>query len=345
MKQNIRHIIERGEAETSEFKSFFGVDVTIALGTFCNAKGGAVYISDSGEMNGLGLGKETIAQWSNEIKNKMAPVIISDVEIKNEDKTIALLTIQEYSVKPVSVREKYYKRVKNVNHQLAVSGVVNMHLQPLNTSRDAYPDHLHNLDDISLDKVQHRIKFMKVRGMTITEVPLPFLLKYNLIREEKPVNAAYLMFKSRDSIASNIELGGFQNIFTNKDAPRTQADIITQVEKVLDFVKKHINIALVITGNAQNIQKWQYPLEAVREIVLNMIIHRDYRVDSHSVLKMFDDKIEFYNPRKLSDCILVEDLSKNHYKSTPRNKAIAEFLKFRLDEKIRFRDWAYYELF
>jgi ATP-dependent DNA helicase RecG len=58
-----------------------------------------------------------------------------------------------------------------------------------------------------------------------------------------------------------------------------------------------------------------------------MIVHRDYRSTSDSIVKIFDDSIEFYNPGKLPDSISVEDLLSNNYKSTPRNKLIADFCK------------------
>ena len=60
---------------------------------------------------------------------------------------------------------------------------------------------------------------------------------------------------------------------------------------------------------------------------MNMIIHRDYRSASDSIVKIFDNHIEFYNPGKLPDSITVEDLLANQYKSTPRNKLIADFCK------------------
>ena len=96
---------------------------------------------------------------------------------------------------------------------------------------------------------------MKGRGITIQESPYAFLLKNNLIREEKPTNAAYLMFKNKESIDTTIELGRFQNPITIKDTSRTKKDIITQVDEVLDFVKKHINVALIITGEAAEYSK------------------------------------------------------------------------------------------
>ena len=68
-------------------------------------------------------------------------------------------------------------------------------------------------------------------------------------------------------------------------------------------------------------------MEAIREIITNMIVHRDYRSASDSIVKIFDNYIEFYNPGKLPDSISVEDLLSNNYKSTPRNKLIADFCK------------------
>jgi ATP-dependent DNA helicase RecG len=56
---------------------------------------------------------------------------------KYESNNIVIFPIQEYPVKPVSFKGKYFKRIKNTNNQLLVSEVVNMHLQSLNTSWDA----------------------------------------------------------------------------------------------------------------------------------------------------------------------------------------------------------------
>ncbi len=68
-------------------------------------------------------------------------------------------------------------------------------------------------------------------------------------------------------------------------------------------------------------------MEAIREIVMNMIIHRDYRSSSDSVVKIFDHKIEFYNPGRLPETITITDLHNNTYQSTPRNKLLADVFK------------------
>ncbi len=58
-----------------------------------------------------------------------------------------------------------------------------------------------------------------------------------------------------------------------------------------------------------------------------MVVHRDYRLTSDSIVKVFDNKIEFYNPGRLPDTISIQDLLSNTYRSTPRNKLLADFFK------------------
>jgi ATP-dependent DNA helicase RecG len=156
---------------------------------------------------------------------------------------------------------------------------------------------------------------------------LAFLIKYDLIRDNKLTNAAYLLFKEKDSVDTTIKLGRFQDEITIKDSVRSKSDVLAQIEEVIGFVRKHINKEVLITSEAKNIQKWQYPLEAIREIVINMILHRDYRSSSDSIVKVFNDRIEFFNPGRLPDTISVEDLLSNNYRSTPRNKVLADFAK------------------
>ena len=67
--------------------------------------------------------------------------------------------------------------------------------------------------------------------------------------------------------------------------------------------------------------------DALREIVLNMIIHRDYRAAADSIVKILPDRIEFYNPGKLPEGMEIADLMSNHYRSQPRNKQIADVFK------------------
>ena len=160
------------EGLTVEFKSSFSDEVIISLVAFSNAVGGSVYIgiTDDGDVKGISVGKESIASWMNEIRNKTAPIIIPYVEtIEIENKTILVFKVFEYPIKPVSVKGRYYRRVKNTNRLLTITEVVDMHLQSINSSWDAFPDTLHTLEDISLEKVQACIEMIHEKGITIVD--------------------------------------------------------------------------------------------------------------------------------------------------------------------------------
>jgi ATP-dependent DNA helicase RecG len=86
-------------------------------------------------------------------------------------------------------------------------------------------------------------------------------------------------------------------------------------------------VEFIITGNPQREERYDYPLDAIREIVINMIIHRDYRSSSGSIIKIYDDRIEFYNPGKLFGNLTIEDLLEFKHKSQTRNKLIAKVFK------------------
>ena len=322
--------IPANEGLTVEFKSSFNIEVIETLVAFANTKGGVVYIgvNDKRKIIGLSLNKETVQQLINEVKCKTAPILIPDVEVLDcEGKKVVALTVQEYPIKPVAVQGRYFKRVENSTHQMTVSEVVNMHLQTMNSSWDAYIDSYHSIEDLSLEKVQKAIDTLRARGRDIAEDPLSFLVKYDMLRGDKITNAAFLLFHKNDNIISTIELGFFQSDIIIKDSARSKSDLLSQVGEVMDFVKKHINKEVIITGNPQNTERWQYPLEAIREIIMNMIIHRNYQSSADSIVKVYPNKVEFFNPGLLPDGITVDDLLSNNYKSTPRNKVVADFCK------------------
>jgi ATP-dependent DNA helicase RecG len=269
-EKEVEILLKGGEGLTVEFKSSFNNEVIETLVAFANTSGGSVLIgvTNDGKLSGISINSESIRNWLNEIKNKTSPSVIPDVDIITIGiKTIVVFSIQEFPVKPVSSRGKYFKRVANSNHVINTQDVVNLHLQSFNTSWDYHTNNQFSINDISFEKVRHAIERINKSGGYITDDPVSFLKKTDLFREGLITNAAYLLFKKEDSVLTTIELGRFQTEIIIKDSARTKADILTQTEQVMDFVLKHINKEIIITGEAQNTQKWQYPLEAIREIV------------------------------------------------------------------------------
>jgi ATP-dependent DNA helicase RecG len=320
------------ESDKVEFKTTFNMECIETLVAFANHKGGSIYVgvNDDGKAVGIATGKETLTQWVNEIKGKTEPSIIPEINTIHLEtgKSVIVLSVEEFPVKPVSVKGKYYRRTGASNHLLSLNDIVNMHVRTFSSSWDYYLDANHHISDISEDKALRIITlYGKNKEYPVENNVWEFLTKMELLREGKLTYAAFLLLMRNDSVFSTIEMGRFQDEITIKDGVTVATDLITEVEEVLAFIRKHINKAFIITENPAREERWDYPLNALREIVMNMIVHRDYSHYGESSIKIFNDRIEFFNPGCLPDSISEEDLRKGSYVSTCRNKLIAKIFK------------------
>ncbi len=78
-----------------------------------------------------------------------------------------------------------------------------------------------------------------------------------------------------------------------------------------------------MTGKPARDQVWDYPLEALREALINAVCHRDYIILSNIEIRIYDDKLVVWSPGGLPFGITLEELYKPH-SSTLRNKGLAE---------------------
>ena len=324
-------LLRRGESETVEFKKGFDRETIETLSAFANTRGGRVFVgvSDTGQVLGVDFGKETIQNWINQVKLSTANALIPDAEILSiKKKSVAVLTVTEYPIKPISCRGRYFKRVNNANHQMSLSEVVNAHLRTFNASWDSYVDEMHTESDLSLEKVHSFIeRINRTREVAVLEDPLTVLQKFELLREGRITRAAFLLFMTGESSLSAIELGRFQTSTLIKDGARLKTDLFSEVDGVMAFIRKHISKAYIISGEPQREERWEYPLEALREMVINAIVHRDYASSSDSIVKIFDDHIEIFNPGRLPEGLSVDRLLAGDYVSSIRNRKIADMFK------------------
>ena len=326
-----QNMIPNAENSQTEFKTSFNDEVITSLVAFSNAKGGSVYIglNDKAEAKGVDIGKETIQHWVNEIKNKTSPQIIPDSEVIDvEGKTVVIFSVPEYPIKPVSFKGRFYKRNGNANHMMLIDEIANEHLKTINTSWDYYIDPNHTPESISSDKVNRFIQKIKHRTQSeIPVTPLEFLSKMEMLREGKLTFGGYLLFVSAYCPISDVQIGRFKSDITIIDSLSLNTDLFTEVEEIISFIKKHLMVEYIITGEPQRTERFDYPLDAIREIVINMVVHRDYRDSSGSMIKIFDDRIEFFNPGNLYGGITIESLLTGNYSSKTRNKLIAKAFK------------------
>lgn len=102
------------------------------------------------------------------------------------------------------------------------------------------------------------------------------------------------------------------------DSKKFDADLFTNFEEVYKFLVYRLNTEYIITSGAR-IEKLELPEKAIREAILNAIVHRDYFSNSKIQIHIFSDRVEINNPGGLIGNIKIEDLYK---RSFPRNNLL-----------------------
>ena len=321
---DIFEILKKGESETVELKTRFNKETIVSLAAFANTKGGKVVVGvdNKGRVIGIDVGPETVQRYLNEIKVATYPQIIPNVDKHQIDgKTVLVFEISEYPVKPISFKNRYYKRVRNSNHMLTLDEIVDLQQQSLNISYDAYPlkENLSSLDTALLEKF---VETINSRGrITLQDDLLTNLTKLKLVQAGKPTLAAMLLFGNH---GYSIHIGRFKSEDTIIDDLLMKDPLLVALDEAMIFIKKHISLSYRFDGSLKRKERWQYPLAAIRELLLNSVVHRDYKHTSDIVIKIFDDRIDFTNPGRIYGNLTIDDLERDDYVSSIRNKLLAE---------------------
>jgi ATP-dependent DNA helicase RecG len=119
-----------------------------------------------------------------------------------------------------------------------------------------------------------------------------------------------------------------QNGIRFLDNKRLDGTISEMLKLALSFVVNNIKKATKINDNGIREDVMEYPIKAIREIILNALIHRDYSIHTENEpirLTIFDDRIEISNPGGLYGRLSLDELGKVH--SDIRNPFIASVLE------------------
>jgi len=332
IQNEIIKLIEKGESENTEFKENFDKETIETATAFANTKGGIILIgfADKGKIKGVQIGQETIKDWANQISQSTEPRIIPEIEQNNiEGKSVVIIRIKEFPIKPVSVKGKCFRRVGNSNHIMTPQEIAEMHLHSTGTSWDAFPAVDKTLENIDIKKVENYIKEANATGRKkIEESTAEVLEKLGLVKDGNATWAAILAFgkePQKPLLQSAVHCGRFKLDKTQIiDDLMIETDLINQVDESMKFITRHIIVRYEFEGKPKRKEVWEYPLEALREAVINAIVHRDYTASSNVQVEIYDDRIEIWNPGRLLPGITIEDLYKKEHKSLIRNKLIAQ---------------------
>jgi len=109
------------------------------------------------------------------------------------------------------------------------------------------------------------------------------------------------------------------------------------LDGAMSFVQRNVKVRTIIDENGKRADKTEYPIKAVREVILNALIHRDYSVHTQSSpirIMFFTDRLEVENPGGLYGRLTLDELGR--VGADTRNPAMASALEILIDSENRF---------
>jgi predicted HTH transcriptional regulator len=156
------------------------------------------------------------------------------------------------------------------------------------------------------------------------------LAHLNLLDGKYPSHAAVLLFcdvPQRFLPTSEVKCMHFHGTVVRKPIPSYQifkGPLFELVDHAVDFVMSKINRSVGTRAlGPQAPVKYELPIEAVTEAVVNAIAHRDYASNASVQVMLFADRLEVWNPGELPPSLTPERLREPHA-SIPRNPLVAE---------------------
>ncbi|HXT02348.1 MAG TPA: helix-turn-helix domain-containing protein [Elusimicrobiota bacterium] len=291
-------LIREGEGLAVEFKERYSSRIDQDIVAFANARGGSILLGvrDDGTVNGETLTNDLKAKI-NDLARNCKPRI--SVQLSQSDKVV-VVEVQEGTEKPYACGDGYFRRLNGTTQKMSPD-----ELRIMFRDNDPVPFEERKLKgflgSVSTAKIY---AFIKEAGIDIPKLSADDFLRSLKVADAGGVNHAGILFfgdagqLQRFLPQAQISLIAFKgttkvHIFDRRDV---RDDLLMQFDAAILFIEKHLNVRSEIKGVDRK-DIYEIPLEAIREAVVNALMHRDYSITGTQVsVEIFDDRVEITNP-------------------------------------------------
>ena len=320
------------ESQTVEYKQSWRNDCLKAVSAFANSDGGVLIVGldDHGEPSGLKNIKRLLEDIPNTIRNKLG--IIPSVEPnKKNKKDIINIAVTPCSV-PISYNGKYYIRSGSTVQELQGKDLADFLMKKSGSTWDDIVEERAGFNEIDNDYIEKFKKYATDRIPSIIKETdnTALLQKLNLIDGKDLKRAGVLLFSNDPQkfyLQSSVRIGKF---LTNTEIQTTdivEGNLFAQLQNTLEILRTKYLLSNIKYEGIHRRDILEYPYEALREAIINALIHRDYSGTSQIQIRVYPDKLIIMNEGKLPPEIPVEKLKTNHL-SIPRNTLLAKIFYY-----------------
>ena len=283
------------ENQNIEFKQEYVPDIRKEVLGFANAEGGTVYVGvrKDGVVLGIGDPDGVMLQIVNSLKDSLAPDIMPFVRVNSvelEEKQVIKIVVTTGINRPYYLREKglkpggvYVRKAGSSTQPMTEEGIREMILQ--NSGRSFELCRSMN-QELTFNTLQTE---MQRRSIEIGPSQMRTL---KLIGEDSLYTNLALLLSDQCETTTKVALfqGTDKELF--RDRKEFRGSILKQLEDVYQFIDL-VNKTKATFSGLDRTDRRDYPEEAVREALLNSIVHRDYSFSGSNLVNVYEDRIEF----------------------------------------------------
>jgi ATP-dependent DNA helicase RecG len=318
------------EQQNIEYKQSWHDDYLKWVCGFANAHGGTIFIGkdDDGKVVGVADYKKLMDDLPNKIRDVLG--IMAEVNLHEENGLYFIEIITPpYSV-PISLRGSYYYRSGSTKQELKGNALMEFLLRKSGKTWDDVIEPRATFADIDEETVaQYKFDAAKAGRLPVDENALSltdFLDKLRLTENGQLKRAAIVIFGKDpgrfypNQIVKIGRFGGKEDDLMFQEV--VEGNLLHLLRETVSEFNRKFFVKPIHFEGLQRIEKDEYPAAAVREILLNALVHRDY-MSSFIQVRIYDDKFWVWNSGKLPEDISLESLRGVH-SSHPRNPLIAD---------------------
>ncbi|MCE8425366.1 MAG: putative DNA binding domain-containing protein [Candidatus Methanoperedens sp.] len=338
-KSQFEQILEEGEGTLIEFKQSFSPSLAKEISAFANTAGGRIFIGvdDHNNVVGCPLTNEKKSRIQDVGNNCIPRVHLVIDSFLYDDKEIIVVTVPESRDKPVQCSDGFFLREgansqkmrrEEIFYYAQKTGKIRFETQfrtdfkyPADFDETKFKDLIKRIGITQTggsEDILHNLGMGQFNGtFVINNAGILFFGK----NRQLYLRQAYVtcvLYKGKDKV----------KILDRKDF---REDPLKDYENAITFLQQHLRLEYEIKGAGPRLEIPEIPYEALREGILNAIIHRDYMEEGARVMiEIFDDRVEISNPGEL--LFNREELGR---KSVARNPVIFDmFYRLDLIEKV-----------
>ncbi len=294
------------ETESTEYKRSLAElrEIVETVAAFATSTGGTlrVGIEPQGDSVGVQIGAGTLEQLANSIKLSTDPPRYPSITFEgSESSAIIVITVEESPVKPVMAYHRPMKRVGRTNQVLSREETHRLLEHTTGRSWDSLP-----CRGLDLEGIDHQAiaSFLRRSGQETELGSQNVLTSLKMLTPDGLCNSAALLFARNPQqfiVEAQVKCARFLGATSVQflDERTLDGNVFSQLDEAVAFVTRNTRQAIVITGRPEREVVQEYPPEAVREAVINAICHRDYAMAGTVQVRIYDDRLEVWNPGPL----------------------------------------------